>query len=91
MSQVLGLDIGTTATKAVVVGLDGLVIAEGVRPSELISLQPGWSEEDPELWWSNVCELCREMPTDEVTAIGVSGMVPWTRLFSVKRPAHSHL
>jgi xylulokinase len=76
MSHALGIDLGTTATKAVVIDSDGLVVAEAERPSELVSLHPGWAEEDTSRWWSNVCELCRELPTTQVRAIGVSGMVP---------------
>ncbi len=76
MSHALGIDLGTTATKAVVVDAGGSVVAEAERPSELISLHPGWAEESTSRWWSNVCELCHELPTAQVRAIGVSGMVP---------------
>lgn len=76
MTQALGIDVGTTATKAVVVDLDGTVVAEGVRASELISLHAGWSEEHTDQWWGNIRELCHELPTDDVGAVGVSGMVP---------------
>lgn len=76
MSQALGIDLGTTATKAIVIDVDGTVVAEAERPSELSSPHPGWAEEDTGRWWSNVCELCRELPTAQVRAIGVSGMVP---------------
>ena len=76
MSHALGIDLGTTATKAVVIDAGGSVLAEAERPSELISLRAGWAEEDTERWWNNVCEVCRELPTAQVRAVGVSGMVP---------------
>jgi xylulokinase len=76
MTHALGIDLGTTATKAVVIDAGGTVVAEAERPSELSSPHPGWAEEDTALWWSNVCELCRELPTGAVRAVGVSGMVP---------------
>jgi xylulokinase len=76
MTHALGIDLGTTATKAVVIDAGGTVLAEAERPSDLSSPHPGWAEEDTAVWWSNVCELCRELPTDQVRAIGVSGMVP---------------
>jgi xylulokinase len=72
----LGIDVGTTATKAVVLDVDGRVVAEAERPSELRSPHPGWAEEDTELWWGNVCSLREELPVGEVAAVGVSGMVP---------------
>lgn len=76
MTHALGIDLGTTATKAVVIDAGGTVVAEAERPSELYSPHPGWAEADTALWWRNVCELCRELPTERVRAIGVSGMVP---------------
>jgi xylulokinase len=76
MSLALGIDIGTTATKAVVIDGDGGVVAEAERRSELLSPHPGWAEEDTELWWRNVCSLRDELPLGEVATVGVSGMVP---------------
>ena len=76
MSLTLGIDIGTTATKALVVDDQGRIVAEAERPSELYSKHPGWAEEDPGQWWSNTCSLAAELPLDQVDAVGVSGMVP---------------
>jgi xylulokinase len=76
MTLALGIDVGTTATKAVVVDEEGGVVAEAKRPSELRSTHPGWAEEDTELWWRNACSLRDELPVGEVVAVGVSGMVP---------------
>ncbi len=76
MSVLLGIDVGTSATKAVVVDPAGAILAQAERPVELRSPRPGWAEEDPEQWWANVCSLCRELPVSDVAAIGVSGMVP---------------
>jgi xylulokinase len=72
----LGLDIGTTATKAVLIDDAGRVVAGGERPTELRSPRPGWAEEDPAAWWDNVQALCRQLPVANVAAVGVSGMVP---------------
>lgn len=72
----LGVDVGTSATKAAVFDAAGGIVARAERPVDLLSLHAGWAEEDPGQWWDNVCALCRELPTDGVEAIGVSGMVP---------------
>ena len=72
----LGLDIGTSATKGVVIDPGGTVVAQAERPADLRSPHPGWAEEDPAQWWENVRSLCRELPVAEVDAVGVSGMVP---------------
>jgi xylulokinase len=76
MSLALGIDVGTTATKAVVIDDEGVVVATAERRAELLSPRPGWAEEDTELWWSNACSFADELPLAGVTAVGVSGMVP---------------
>lgn len=77
MTVVLGIDVGTTATKALLIDVDaGRVVAEAERRSDLRSPHPGWAEEDPEQWWSNICDLQTELTLDDVRAVGVSGMAP---------------
>ncbi len=51
MNYVLGIDLSTTATKAVLVAEDGLVAAVGVSEYDSQAPQPLWSEQDPATWW----------------------------------------
>ena len=75
--HILGIDIGTTSTKAVLMVPDEGVVAEAEREAELVSLHAGWAEEDVTVWWSNVCELTRQLVAGRsVAAVGVTGMVP---------------
>ena len=77
MSVLLGIDIGTTATKAILLDPEVGLVAEAERRATLHSDHAGWAEEEPAEWWSNVVSLCRELvPGREVKGIGVSGMVP---------------
>lgn len=77
MSLLLGLDIGTTATKGLLLDSDQGVVATGERASALHSPHPGWAEEDPRQWLENVYSLCHELaPGGRVDAVGVAGMVP---------------
>jgi xylulokinase len=77
---VLGIDVGTTALKAVALEAERGVVAQTNQPHELLSPHPGWAEEDSELWWTTTLTAIRELlasiPAHEVAAIGVSGMVP---------------
>jgi len=79
---VLGLDIGTTATKAMVVDPTAGVLAEASMPAMLRSPHAGWAEEDPQEWWEYVRWLVPEVlrranvGASSVRALGVSGMVP---------------
>src|SRR5574341_332816 len=86
----LGIDIGTTSTKAVLIDSLGRILAETSRPTALNSPQATWAEEDPAQWWQNVCTVIPEVlakanihPRD-VAAIGASGMVPTLILLDSK-------
>lgn len=78
----LGIDVGTTATKALLAAPDGKIAAEVSAPSRLRSPHPGWAEENPDEWWDNVCALVPKLldgagvSKSAVAAVGVSGMVP---------------
>ncbi len=78
--HVLGIDVGTTALKAVALNRNRGIVAQVERTHELHSPRPGWAEEDPDQWWMTTVEAIRELlkiiPAHEVAAIGVSGMVP---------------
>jgi xylulokinase len=78
----MGIDIGTTATKIIIIDLHGHVVASIEKPSTLMSLHPGWAEEDANNWWQNVCASIPEclhqagITANEIAAVGSSGMVP---------------
>ncbi len=57
----LGLDVGTTATKAVLFDVRGTVVATASRGYGLITPQPGWVEQDPEELWRAVVETVRSV------------------------------
>src|SRR5690349_17725903 len=57
MGKFIGLDVGTTALKAVVVSDDGTVAGRAEASYPLDLPRPGWSQQDPELWWS----ACRKV------------------------------
>jgi len=51
MTYVMGIDVSTTATKAVLVDGDGSVAGVGLSEYEFQTPQPMWSEQDPASWW----------------------------------------
>jgi len=70
----LGLDVGTTATKALLFDLQGSVVASAVRPYPLLTPRPGWVEQDPEDLWRAVVYvthgvLAQIKPTDTIIAL----------------------
>ena len=78
----IGIDVGTTGTKTVVLDVQGGIVAQASRTSELFSPMPGWAEADPRVWYRNVVESIAEAVTSagidrrDVLAIAASGMVP---------------
>ena len=81
MSYVLGVDVSTTATKAVLVDTRGEVVASGVSNYSFRTPRPLWSEQDPDLWWNAAIEAIRGMLSrsgirgDEVEGIGLAGQM----------------
>ena len=49
--MLIGLDIGTTGVRAVVVDLDGNVLDVATESYPLSTPRPGWTEQDPADWW----------------------------------------
>ncbi|WP_119388519.1 FGGY-family carbohydrate kinase [Taklimakanibacter lacteus] len=82
MSYVIGFDIGTTSTIGILIGLPDRILHIATRPVTLTAKHPGWAEEDPGQWWSNVGEIARELlavggiKASDVKAVGVTGMLP---------------
>jgi xylulokinase len=81
VSLVLGLDVSTTATKAVLVDDSGAVRGIGVAEYGVAVPRPGWSEQDPSLWWDASCRAIPSALTAAgadpaaVEAIGLTGQM----------------
>lgn len=77
----LGIDIGTSSSKGVMVTADGRIVAKATRPHETSYPHPGWVEHDAEsVWWDDFRALVRELLSSAegrtVAGLGVSGIGP---------------
>ena len=76
----LGLDVGSSSTKAVLVDADGAMVADARLEHEISRPRPGWAEQDAERdWWGDVVEACRRLldgRAARVRAVGVSALGP---------------
>jgi xylulokinase len=85
----LGLDIGTSSVKAVLIDSDQRLIASATAPLEVSRPHPGWSEQDPESWWTATAgvldDLARAHPAEmsAVGGIGLSGHMHGATLLDV--------
>ena len=56
----LGIDIGTSSSKGVLVDLAGRIVAKHVVAHSFEMPQPGWAEQDADaVWWGDFCEISR--------------------------------
>ena len=78
--SLLGIDIGTSATKAVLARPDGTIIAQARRSHSLSLPRSGWAEHDADrIWWQDVLAVCAELAPvagDGLRGICVSGIGP---------------
>lgn len=81
-TQAIGIDVGTTGVKAVLVDRSGRMLADASMPHDLHSPHAGWAEEDPTDWVRGAFAALKAVASspacrpEELGAIGVSGMVP---------------
>lgn len=74
---ILGVDIGTSSSKGVLVDLDGRILRSIVLEHQVARPHPGWAEMDMQLWWDEFRSIARVLSKDtEIIAVGVSGIGP---------------
>lgn len=74
----LGIDLGTSSAKAVMVSAGGKLVAQASAGYPVTSAQAGYAETDPGLWWSAVAGSVREAVRAAgvpPAAIGLSGQM----------------
>jgi len=81
MGHVLGIDVSTTATKAVLLDESGSVRGMGSSEYGLSAPEPLWSEQEPQLWWDGaVAAISSTMATagvsgEDIAAVGLTGQM----------------
>ncbi len=82
MAFVLGIDVGTGGTRAVLVSTDGVVAASATAPHvPFASPGPAWAEQDPADWWAAsqraIQEVLAAQPgaAQDIACIGLSGQM----------------
>ena len=77
--SIIGIDIGTSATKTAVYDLDGVTVAESTQAYPLSQPQNGWAEQNPTDWWEAVCATLRDVTSKidpaAVVGVGFSGQM----------------
>ena len=75
----IGIDLGTSACKLLLVDGSGAVLREVTKEYPLSFPQPGWSEQAPEDWWKAVMQGMSELlcgfDAAQVVGIGAGGQM----------------
>lgn len=97
----IGYDLGSSSVKAALVDSEsGKSVGVTQYPEQemaILSIQPGWAEQDPDLWWFYICELTKKLlaktkiSADKIKGIGISyqmhGLVVVDNNHKVLRPS----
>lgn len=75
----IGIDIGTSAAKGLVLGEEGQVLARASADYPLLTPRPGWTEQEPEAWWQAAARVVRDLvaaaPGYRIAGLGLSGQM----------------
>lgn len=78
-SALLGIDIGTSGCKALLISVDGDVLASSTATYGLSQPRTGWTEQDPALWIEgarkSVASVMQQAPDVELLCVGLSGQM----------------
>ena len=81
MGHLVGIDLGTSACKAIVMAEDGRVLGTGTAEYPLLQPQPTWAEQDPEAWWRGCGAAVRAALSAagctgaDISAVGLTGQM----------------
>ncbi len=76
---VLAIDIGTSSTKSALVSIRGEIVDMESEENQLILLEDGGAEQDPDQWWQAIVKTCKRLlakkliPVDDIIAVSCTG------------------
>jgi xylulokinase len=76
--MLLGIDLGTSSVKALLLNKDGTVISEASANYPVLSPHAGWAETNPDAWWQATVQAVKQavgQHANEVKSIGFSGQM----------------
>ncbi len=79
MALLIGIDIGTSGTKAIAVDETGHLVASASAEYELLTPRPLWAEQRPHDWWKATCLVCQQIVAqvgaENIASVGLSGQM----------------
>ena len=74
----LGIDLGTSAAKVLILDGHGIVLSRASRSYSTHAPKPGWAEQSPSDWWAAVCAATKEAinkANKTIVSVGLSGQL----------------
>jgi len=81
MGYLLGLDIGTSGAKALLISVEGKIVSSKTVFYPLATPHPGWAEQSPSDWWEATVKVIKEtvsnnlIDSSEIKGISLSGQM----------------
>ncbi|WP_035317706.1 FGGY family carbohydrate kinase, partial [Heyndrickxia coagulans] len=81
MKYAIGVDLGTSSVKVLLVDQNGQVVSSVSKSYPLMQPHPGYSEQDPEQWVEKTIQALKELteksgvPRDEIEGLSFSGQM----------------
>lgn len=81
MKHLIGIDVGTSGIKTIIINERGAVLTRAFRDHPLYTPHPNWAEQDPEDWWRGAVDTLREVVSTSdidpasIAGIGLSGQM----------------
>lgn len=81
MKHLIGIDIGTTGVKTIIINAQGVVITQTFEAYPLYTPHPNWAEQDPDDWWRATLTTVRQalsiaaVDPASIAGIGLSGQM----------------
>ncbi|MCM1503490.1 MAG: FGGY family carbohydrate kinase [Bacteroidales bacterium] len=79
MKYSLGIDVGSSSVKVSLLDIEsGKCVASSTNPLQempIKALNPGWAEQDPQMWWKYICDGIKAIGRDrmaDVKCIGIT-------------------
>jgi xylulokinase len=81
VAHLLGIDVGTTGAKALLIGRDGTLVASATTEYPMATPQPLWAEQNPADWWAATAASVRQvlarsgLNPAQVAGVGLTGQM----------------
>lgn len=80
-SYLLAIDVGTQSTRAIVFDATGALLAKAQVAHDPVTVapQPGWAEQDPELYWQAIVSACQSLWVQGIKPEDIAGLALTTQ------------